>query len=292
MSHRFRILRESGVSEKAHLNSQQGTWWLHLMVFRCPGCFKLIIIFFLSLWDLGSPTRDWTPAFKKESLELYPLDHQGILSSCWFSKILLSVLLKNQISELSKLSRSDLGEARWGVMVTQKCMHHAAWFSSMHYFLFKQRTLSCSCSSESCFVFVPRSTHTHTYIHHTHTHTHTHTHRVIFSLKKRKSHSCTPAFEEWCLGKTTRETACSLCLCTMHACVLSCSVVSNSTTEKIFFFKKRAIQGTFLMSPVIKRLHLPMKGCRINPWSGNPTCLEAKNPKHKKKKEQFTYKRA
>ena len=126
--------------------------------------------------------------------------------------------------------------------------------------------------------------HTHTHTHTTHTHTHTHTHRVIFSLKKRKSHSCTPAFEEWCLGKTTRETACSLCLCTMHACVLSCSVVSNSTTEKIFFFKKRAIQGTFLMSPVIKRLHLPMIGCRINPWSGNPTCLEAKNPKHKKKK--------
>ena len=26
-----------------------------------------------------------------------------------------------------------------------------------------------------------------------------------------------------------------------------------------------------------------MKGCRINPWSGNPTSLKAKNPKHKKK---------
>ena len=39
----------------------------------------------------------------------------------------------------------------------------------------------------------------------------------------------------------------------------------------------------FSDGPVIKRLSIPMKGSRINPWSGNATCLEAKNPKHKKK---------
>ena len=235
MSHRFRILRESGVSEKAHLNSQQGTWWLHLMVFRCPGCFKLIIIFFLSLWDLGSPTRDWTPAFKKESLELYPLDHQGILSSCWFSKILLSVLLKNQISELSKLSRSDLGEARWGVMVTQKCMHHAAWFSSMHYFLFKQRTLSCSCSSESCFVFVPRSTHTHTYTHHTHTHTHTHTQSNFFFKEKKVTQLHTSIWRVMSGQNDQRNSMFPVSLhnACMRAQLLSCVQLHN---RKDFFF--------------------------------------------------------
>ena len=121
--------------------------------------------FFLSLWGLRSPTRDRTPAFNSESLEFYRTTRNSIKL---VFKDPCKCPLKKQISELSKLSMSYLGEARWGVMVTQKCMHHPVWFSPMHYFLFKQRTLSCSCSSESCFVFVPSSTHTHT---HTHTHT-------------------------------------------------------------------------------------------------------------------------
>ena len=158
---------------------------------------------------------------------------------------------------------SDLGEARWGIMVTQKCMHDSTWFFSTHYFLFKQRTLLCSCSSESCFVFVPP------YIH-----THTHTHTVIFSLKKRKSHSCTQAFEEWCLGKTTRETEhvpCVFAQC-MHVW-LSCVQLHN---RKDFF--KKSNSRDFSDGPVIKRLSLLMKGCRDQslvrechmPWGQKP----------------------
>ena len=138
-------------------------------------------------------------------------------------------------------------------------------FFSTHYFLFKQRTLLCSCSSESCFVFAPP------YIH---THTHTHTHTVIFSLKKRKSHSCTQAFEEWCLGKTTRET--EHVPCVFAQCMHVCSVVSNSTTEKIFF--KKSNSRDFSDGPGIKRLSLPMKGSRDQslvrechvPWGQKP----------------------
>ena len=108
----------------------------------------------------------------------------------------------------------------------------------------------------------------------TYTHTHTHTHTVIFSLKKRKSHSCTQAFEEWCLGKTTRET--EHVPCVFAQCMHVCSVVSNSTTEKIFF--KKSNSRDFSDGPGIKRLSLPMKGSRDQslvrechvPWGQKP----------------------
>ena len=48
-----------------------------------------------------------------------------------------------------------------------------------------------------------------------------------------------------------------------------------------YMHSQKSNSRDFSDGPVIKRLSIPMKGCRINPWSGNATCLEAKNPKHK-----------
>ena len=174
---------------------------------------------------------------------------------------------------------SDLGEARWGVTATQKCMHHPAWFSSTHYVSFKQRTLSCSCSLNLVLSLFPPL----------HTHTHTHTHSNFFFKEKKDTQLHTNIWRVMSGKNNQRNRAYSLCLCTMHAC--SVAQLCPTPQQKRFFFFLKSNSRDFSDGPLIKRLHLPMKGCRINPWSGNPTCLKAKNPKHKKKK-QFTYKRA
>ena len=151
-------------------------------------------------------------------------------------------------------------------------------FFSTHYFLFKQMTLSCSCSLNLVLSLFPPL----------HTHTHTHTHSNFFFKEKKVPQLHTSIWRVMSGQNNQRHRACSLCLCTMHAC--SVAQLCPTPQQKRFFLK-RAIQGTSLMVQGLKDLVFQWKGAEINPWSGNPTCLKAKNPKHKKKK-QFTYKRA
>ena len=125
---------------------------------------------------------------------------------------------------------------------------------------------------ESCFVFVPPSTHTHT---------HTHTHSNFFFKEKKDTQLHTNIWRVMSGKNNQRNRAYSLCLCTMHAC--SVAQLCPTPQQKRFFFFLKSNSRDFSDGPLIKRLHLPMKGCRINPWSGNPTCLKAKNPTHKKK---------
>ena len=59
--------------------------------------FNLFLATLHGLWDLSSPTRDWTHALGSESTESWPLAHHGIPHICTFLILFLSSYSKRDI---------------------------------------------------------------------------------------------------------------------------------------------------------------------------------------------------